>query len=166
MRLAGRIRRIDILTDVAERHRPASLALADGRRTDLPAPATARRSARWVYDTLRRRASLAARMGDEAPRALVIGALASVWGRRPTDRRAARWIATLPAPLSSAELAALGKTRRICRLGRRRCARNGCFRNLPRLRRKMPVAGRGSARPKRAPIDLRVNTLKADVPRC
>lgn len=66
MRLAGRAAAaIEILKEIFERHRPASEALKDWGKAHRFAGSTDRHAiGTLVYDCLRRRNSLAARMGD------------------------------------------------------------------------------------------------------
>jgi 16S rRNA (cytosine967-C5)-methyltransferase len=163
MRKAGRAAAaIDILKEIFERHRPAAEALKDWGKAHRFAGSTDRHAiGTLVYDCLRRRNSLSARMGDGRPRALVLAALRDVWGEAPAA------IADLaseihgPGVLSDAEATALARDMRS---------------DLP-----LAVAGdipdwlapafaetfderaaeEGAALARRAPIDLRVNTLKA-----
>jgi len=74
MHLAGRLAAaIEVLDDMATRHRPASLALADWGRAHRFAGSGDRAAiGNIVYDVMRKRASLAWRMGAETSRALVI----------------------------------------------------------------------------------------------
>ena len=87
MQLPGRVQAaIEVLDDIAQRHRPASLALADWGRTHRFAGSGDRAAiGNLVYDSLRQRAASTCLMGSEAPRALVIGALARVWGLESED---------------------------------------------------------------------------------
>lgn len=81
MRPAGRIQAaIEVLTDIEERHRPASLALADWGRAHRFAGSGDRAAiGNIVYDALRHRASIAWRMGSQEPRALALGVMAFHW---------------------------------------------------------------------------------------
>ena len=82
MRLAGRVSAaIEIFTEIFERHRPASEALKDWGKAHRFAGSTDRHAiGTLVYDVLRRRNSLSARMDDGRPRALALAALRDVWG--------------------------------------------------------------------------------------
>ena len=72
---------IDILTDIMRHHRPAKLALADwGRRHRFAGSGDRAAIGDIVLDCLRRRASLAWRMEDDSPRALVLAYLAFMAG--------------------------------------------------------------------------------------
>lgn len=170
MRQGGHISAaIEVLAEIIERHRPASIALADWGRGHRFAGSRDRSTiGTLVYDCLRRRASLSWRMGEETPRAVALAALRDVWGMT------AEAITALcdgsqhaPAPLSGEE-------------ARRLAAGEEIFADAPDwVRAELPewlhaelaaafgeraaLEGRGLS--ERAPIDLRVNTLKADRPR-
>ncbi len=81
MRMAGRVAAaIEVLNEVFTQHRPASEALKDWGKAHRFAGSTDRHAiGTLVYDTLRRRNTAAARMGDGRPRALVLGVLREVW---------------------------------------------------------------------------------------
>jgi 16S rRNA (cytosine967-C5)-methyltransferase len=112
MKPAARVQAaIDVLTEITGRHRPASSALADWGRAHRFAGSGDRAAiGNLVYDTLRRRASGAFLMGDDTPRALVLGTMRLAWGE------SAEAIAALadgsqhaPAALSPVERAALAR---------------------------------------------------------
>ncbi len=66
---------IEILDEVLNRHRPAATALADWGKSHRFAGSGDRAAiGNLVYDALRRRRSLAARMGSDTPRAIVLAA--------------------------------------------------------------------------------------------
>ena len=72
---------IEIIDDIVNRHRPASVALADWGKSHRFAGSGDRSAiGTVVYDTLRVRAGAAAVMGAETPRALVLGALREAGG--------------------------------------------------------------------------------------
>jgi 16S rRNA (cytosine967-C5)-methyltransferase len=85
MRLPGRVSAaIEILAEIATRHRPAAEALKDWGKAHRFAGAGDRHAiGTLVYDSLRHRASAAFRMGDDAPRALVLATLHDTWGMTP-----------------------------------------------------------------------------------
>ena len=166
MRLAGRAAAaIDVLTEIFERHRPASEALKDWGKAHRFAGSTDRHAiGTLVYDALRKRNSLAARMGDGRPRALVLAALHDLWGQ------SAEAIAELaneqhgPGALSEAERAALSREMRHDLP----VAVAGDLPDWLAARFEAAFGDRaaeeGAALASRAPIDLRVNTLKAARP--
>jgi 16S rRNA (cytosine967-C5)-methyltransferase len=163
MRMAGRVAAaIEILTDVFTQHRPASEALKDWGKSHRFAGSTDRHAiGTLVYDVLRRRETAASRMGDGRPRALVLGCLRDVW-----DMPAAE-IETLcteqfgPGVLTAKEKTALERDLRDDLPAHIR----GDFPEwlLPSLTEVFGerVAEEGAALAQRAPIDMRVNTLKA-----
>jgi 16S rRNA (cytosine967-C5)-methyltransferase len=163
MRLAGRVAAaIDILKNVFEHHQPASDALREWGKTHRFAGSTDRHAiGTLVFDCLRRRNSLSARMGDGRPRALVLAALLDLWGQTPEQIAVTVGEEHGPGPLTEAEQAALSRAMRD---------------DLPvAVKADLPewlvpsfdaafgsrVAEEGAAIASRAPIDLRVNTLKA-----
>ena len=85
MRLGGRLAAaIEILADIEASGRPASVALADWGKAHRFAGSGDRAAiGNIVYDALRRRASLAFRMDDDGPAALVFGVPAFSWGMAP-----------------------------------------------------------------------------------
>ncbi len=166
MRLAGRVAAaIDVLTEMFERHRPASEALKDWGKAHRFAGSTDRHAiGTLVYDCLRRRNSLAARMGAGTPRALALAALKDVWGSSVSE------IATMagephgPGPLSAAEQAAL--ERAIGSAQPLHVKADVPEWLVPSYERAFGAraAEEGAALATRAPVDLRVNTLKATRP--
>src|SRR4029450_6819784 len=85
MREGGRIAAaIEVLDEILRRHRPASEALKDWGRAHRFAGAGDRHAiGTLAYDALRRKNSLAHRMGKDNPRALVLGPLRDIWRRSP-----------------------------------------------------------------------------------
>ncbi|MBC8035757.1 MAG: RsmB/NOP family class I SAM-dependent RNA methyltransferase, partial [Rhizobiales bacterium] len=162
MRMPGRVSAaIEILTEIFERHRPASEALKDWGKAHRFAGSTDRHAiGTLVFDCLRKRNSLAARMGDGRPRALVLAALRDIW-TVPLDHIAALGTdGHGPGPLTDAERTALTRVLR----GDLPAHVTG---DVPEW--LMPsftaafgdrAAEEGAALAMRAPIDLRVNTLK------
>jgi 16S rRNA (cytosine967-C5)-methyltransferase len=82
MRLPGLIAAAaEVLADIEARHRPASEALRDWGVSHRFAGSGDRASiGNLVYDALRRRASIAWRMGDDTPWHLAVGAAVFSWG--------------------------------------------------------------------------------------
>lgn len=155
---------IEVMDEILARHRPAAAALADWGKSHRFAGSSDRAAiGNLVYDALRRRRSLAARMGEDSARAIVLAAAPRALGLTPEGViAAADGSPHAVAPLSEAEQA-------------------GLSRELPPdapapIRGDYPDwlaasferafgdrgAEEGAALARRAPVDLRVNTLKAD----
>jgi 16S rRNA (cytosine967-C5)-methyltransferase len=85
MRLPGRLSAaIEVLTDVETRKRPVSEALkAWGLNNRFAGAGDRAAIGNLVYDALRRRASHAALMGSDSPRALVLAVAVRDWGEEP-----------------------------------------------------------------------------------
>lgn len=166
MRIAGRVAAaIDILAEVFGRHRPASEALKDWGKAHRFAGSTDRHAiGTLVYDVLRRRNSLAFRMGEGTPRALVLAGLRDVWSIPAEEIAALAAEPHGPGGLTAAEHEALGRVLP----GDLAVAVAG---DLPEWMVPAFVsafgdkaAAEGAALASRAPVDLRVNTLKATRP--
>jgi 16S rRNA (cytosine967-C5)-methyltransferase len=163
MRLAGRAAAaIDVLAEIFERHRPASEALKDWGKAHRFAGSTDRHAiGTLVYDALRHRNSLSFRMDQSTPRALALAALHDVWGLSADAIAALAEEQHGPGALTPEERTALA-------------------RSLPsdvplHIAGDVPdwlapsyakafgprAAEEGAALAQRAPVDLRVNTLKA-----
>ena len=163
MRMGGRIAAgIDILKDIFERHRPASEALKDWGKAHRFAGSTDRHAiGTLVFDCLRKRNSLSARMGDGRPRALVLAALRDQWNI-PIDEIAAHCSGEHgPGELSEMEKSALARAMRSDLPAH--VAGNLPEWLLPSFETAFGAraAEEGAALAERAPIDLRVNTLKS-----
>jgi len=153
---------IEVLTEIGQRHRPASDALREWGRAHRFAGSGDRAAiGNLVFDVLRQRASLAYRMGDEGPRALALAAVRFIWGLAP-DAAAAMAADSphAPGPLSAEEQAGL---------------QSGSLDGAPdHVAGDIPdwlapsfqesfgarVVPEGQALAARAPLDLRVNTLR------
>ena len=155
---------IEALADIEARRRPAAQGLKDWGLSHRFAGSGDRAAiAGLVYDALRRRASSAWIMGAETPRALLLGMLRHERGLDPEA------IAKLcdggrfaPAPLSDDEHARL-------RAASLEGAPPHVLGDYPEwLDDKLAAtfaddrAGEGAALSSRAPLDLRVNTLKGE----
>jgi 16S rRNA (cytosine967-C5)-methyltransferase len=165
MRPGAQIRAaVEVLEEVLVRHQPAAVALADWGKSHRFAGSGDRAAiGNLVYDALRRRRSLAHQMVGDLPRALVLAAAPRALGLSSEAVIAgADGSQYALEPLSEAERAAL-------------------LRPLPSdapagVRGDIPdwleasferafgeaAAEEGAALARRAPLDLRVNTLKAD----
>jgi 16S rRNA (cytosine967-C5)-methyltransferase len=168
MRDGGRLAAaIAVLSDMEERHKPARMALRDWGQSARYAGAKDRAFVSGlILDVLRRRSSLAWRMDDPGVRAGTLGALALIWNW-PVDRIAAAAAEDHgPGALSEAE-------------AERLAAPIGLDLAPDPVRGDYPAwldpqmarvfgegrAAEGEALAARAPVDLRVNTLKTDVAR-
>jgi 16S rRNA (cytosine967-C5)-methyltransferase len=166
MREGGRLAAaIEVLTEIETRHRPARLALKAWGEASRFAGAKDRA---WVsglvLDVLRRRRSLGWRMGAETPRAAALGALVFDWGWS-ADRLAEaagdaphgpgaltedeRKCLETPRDLSEAPASVRGDYPGWLEAGFARAFGE-------------TAADEGAALAERAPVDLRVNTLKTD----
>ncbi len=176
MRLPGRIAAtIEILNDIAA-GRPANVALADWGRTHRFAGAGDRAAiGNLTYDVLRRRTSLAWAMGDDAPGAAVAAALVAEWGLTPDNVGAAFADPTHgPGALDAAALAALAQLAGadgeaavehpdddLAGAAARADVPEWLWPQFADAFGQEALA-EGQALASRAPLDLRVNTLKSD----
>ncbi len=166
MRDGGRLAAaIDVLTDIEGRHKPVRMALKNWGEGARYAGAKDRA---WVsglaLDVLRRRRSLAWRMGDDSARAAALGVLAFEWGWTPERlAEAAGDEAHGIGALTEAETAALASPRS---LDDAPAPVRGDYQDW--LDGSMARAfgedrgAQGHALAARAPVDLRVNLLKTD----
>lgn len=155
---------VEVFEDIVGRHRPAAVALTDWGKAHRFAGSGDRAAiGNLVYDALRRRRSLAAQMGSDGSRAVVLAAAPRALGM------------TAEEVIASAD----GSPHALEPLSVEECA--GLARTLPPatsadIRGDYPewlapsfarafgsdAAAEGAALAARAPVDLRVNTLKAD----
>jgi len=166
MRDGGRISAaLEVLTDLETRRVPAKVALKSWSDRSRFAGAKDRAFVSGlVLDALRRRRSTGWRMGDDSPRAAILGVLAWGW-RWPIERiaDAAAEEPHGPGPLTEAEAAALASPRP---LDDAPDPVRGDYPDWldPHLARVFgdARAGEAAALAERAPVDLRINTLKTD----
>ncbi len=154
----------EVLEAIETRHRPAAEALGDWGKSHRFAGSGDRAAiGNLVYDVLRRRNSLAHRMGADTPRALALAAARTAFGMSVEEIVAA-------ADGSAHAFEALTDDERAA-LGREPDAGlpphiAGDFPEwlTPSLTRSFRdrAAAEGEALARRAPVDLRVNTLKAE----
>jgi 16S rRNA (cytosine967-C5)-methyltransferase len=165
MRLAGRISAaIDVLSEIFERHRPASEALKDWGKAHRFAGSTDRHAiGTLVYDVLRRRNSLAHRMRQETPRALALAGLRDAWGLSAEAIAALAEEQHGPGALTAGEKAALARDLAAMPLHARADVPEWLLASYERAFGAR-LAEEGAALASRAPVDLRVNTLKATRP--
>lgn len=167
MRLAGRLSAaIDVLDDILARHRPAAMALADWAKSHRFAGSGDRSAiGTLVYDVLRKRASLAWRMGSDTPRALALGALHHAWAVPVTEIEAlCNGVQHAPEPLTEAEKTGLARGLDDAPGWVRADLPEWLFPSFEVVFGEH-AAAEAAALAERAPIDLRVNLLKADRPR-
>jgi len=162
MRTGGRLAAaIEVLTDIKTHHRPATQALSDWGRAHRFAGSGDRAAiGNLVFDALRHRSSHAHRMQSDSPRALVLGVVAFGWGMETDALAAAFEEPHAPSPMTPEETALI----------------SGPVPDdiMPHIAGDYPAwlapsfervygegaANEGAALADRAPIDLRVNTLK------
>ena len=153
---------IEVFAEIESRHRPAADALKDYGLSHRFAGSKDRAAvAAHVYDALRRRASSAWIMDADTPRAIVVGALARARGMTPEAIVAlCNGDAHAPEALSEAEQAALASRR----LDDAPMAVRGDFPDWlePSLATVLgeSLVDEMEAMAQRAPLDVRVNTLK------
>ena len=155
---------IEILADIEARKRPTAEALKDWGVSHRFAGSGDRAAiGNLVFDCLRTRASAAYAMGEATPRALVLRSLVTSWGMSPEEVAALAGAGPhAPEQLSDAELAGL---RRELPADAPAPVRGDYPDWLaPEFERAFGsrAAEEGAALARRAPVDLRVNTLKAD----
>lgn len=165
MRLGGRLAAaIEVLDDIGRRHRPVADALKDWGLSHRFAGGGDRAAiGNIVYDALRRKRSAGWLLGEDTPRAIGFGALLLEWGQTAQSLNEALEGDKFAPPLLTAdELATLG--------GRRLADAPPAVRAdipdwcMPLFERALGTAWveEGAALATRPPLDLRVNTLKAD----
>ena len=155
---------IEVLDEVLNRHRPAANALADWGKSHRFAGSGDRAAiGNLVYDALRRRRSLAAQMESDTSRAIALAAAPRALGLSP-----AAVIASADGSPHAAEPLAEAEQDQLARSLPAGLPDSvlGDFPDWlePSFRRTFgtAAAAEGAALARRAPVDLRVNTLKAD----
>jgi 16S rRNA (cytosine967-C5)-methyltransferase len=165
MRDGGRIAAaIDVLSEMEARHKPAHLALKSWGEGARYAGAKDRAFVSGlVLDALRRRRSLAWMMGEDSDRARVLGVLRFLWGWSAERLSAAAEEPHGPGPLTEAERAGLARPNSL------EDAPAPVWGDYPdwlepSLERAFGEARalEGQALAARAPVDVRVNTLKTN----
>lgn len=164
VRPGGRIQAAaEVLEDIFSRHQPAATALADwGKRHRFAGSGDRAAIGTLVYDALRRRLSLGAQMASDAPRALAIAAAPKALGLSIAEVAAAcDGSPHAPAALSEEERSRLAAG--IPADAPLHVQGDIPDWIMPHVVRafgdRAAAEGRGLA--ERAPVDLRVNTLKA-----
>ena len=155
---------IEVLAEVIGRHRPAAEALADWGKAHRFAGSGDRAAiGHLVFEALRRKNSIAWRMETDTARALAFGAAGRAFGMAGAAVAAlADGSEHAPAPLTEAERHGLDREVALDAPAHVR----GDFPEwlTPSLDRAFGgrTAEEGAALARRAPVDLRANTLKAD----
>jgi 16S rRNA (cytosine967-C5)-methyltransferase len=149
---------IEILADIETRHRPASEGWGAAHRFAGSGDRAA--IGNLVFDALRRKLSHSARMDDDSARAIVLSVLRHDWAM-PVVEIGLLCSAEVhgPDPLSGAELAALARDSFDAPDHVRADVPEWLWPSFQRAFGADAVA-EGQALAKRAPVDLRVNTLK------
>jgi 16S rRNA (cytosine967-C5)-methyltransferase len=165
MRLPGRLSAaIEVLAEIEARHRPVSEALkAWGLNNRFAGAGDRAAIGNLVYDALRRRASHAWSMGEEAPRALVLGVAVRDWGHDPQELAALfADDAHAPPALSADETARLTAPDPLADAPAHVRADLPEW-TLPGLGALFgdDLVAEGRAMAARPPLDLRANTLKS-----
>jgi 16S rRNA (cytosine967-C5)-methyltransferase len=155
---------IEVLAEIETRKRPAAEALKDWGTAHRFAGSGDRAAiGNLVFDCLRSRASATYAMGEDSPRALVLRTLAAGWQMSPEAMEAlCDGTGHAPAALSEAERAGIARELPADAPAYVR----GDYPDWlqPELERVFGAraAEEGAALARRAPVDLRVNRLKAD----
>ncbi len=159
-RIAGAVAVVD---DVLQRHRPVTSALSDWGKAHRFAGSGDRAAiGNVVYDVLRRRSSLAAQMGADTSRALVLAASGRALGLSPEAIiTGADGSSHALAPLDEAECQ--GLTRTLDEMTAPHVRGDIPEWLLPSFTRTFGerAVAEGQALARRAPVDLRVNSMKA-----
>lgn len=165
MKDGGRLQAaIEVLEDVEKRRRPLADALKDWGLSHRFAGSGDRNAiASLAFDALRRKASLAWIMGDPSPRAAVLATWAQTWGRGIAGLEAALADPHAPKPLGPTERQRLEADPQTLLAEAPRHVRadwpEWLDASLGGLFGERSVE-EGRALAARAPVDLRVNTLK------
>lgn len=163
MRPGARIKAAsEILDEILNRHRPVAMALADWGKAHRFAGSGDRNAiGGLVYDALRRKASIAWAMESDAPRALAIGAATTALALTSDEIAAScDGSAYSPEPLSEAERVGLSRPLDGAPPFVQADVPEWLWPSFESVFGPRAIA-EGAAMARRAPADLRVNTLKA-----
>lgn len=154
---------IEVLSEVDARHRPVQIALKDWGTSHRFAGSGDRTViGNLVFDALRNRASLAARMGENAPRAIVLATYALTWDKGVEALMAALQDPHAPEALSTEEKTRLEATDPVeMSPSAQADVPDWLWPDFQSVFGEAAVA-EGRALATRAPVDLRTNTLKAE----
>ncbi len=168
MRDSGRLTgAVEVLTDFAARHVPLKSCLSEWGRNHRFAGSKDRA---WIsdlcHDVIRSKSSLGFLIGDDAPRGLCISALRHLWGWDITQiEQVAAEEPFGPGALSENELSSLSSPADLQEAPQHIAA------NIPEwiaergFGDNFDLLEQGTAMSLRAPVDMRVNALKSDVPK-
>ncbi|WP_426015062.1 RsmB/NOP family class I SAM-dependent RNA methyltransferase [Caulobacter sp. DWR2-3-1b2] len=168
MRDGGRLTAaIEVLTEIETRHFPVRMALKRWGESARYAGSKDRAFVSGLaLDALRRKRSLGWMMGDDSVRGVVLGVLAHDWAWSVERIAEAVGEEHGPGVLTEVELAAIASPRSIAEAP---AAIAGDYADWlePFLNRALGEdrAAEMAALSQRAPVDLRINFLKTDVPR-
>ena len=154
---------IEILTEIENHHQPAGRALAEWGRTHRFAGSSDRAViGNLVFDTLRNRASAGWKMSDDSPRSLVLATLNHAWNKS-VDEIAKLCDGSRFAPEKLSDDEREGISYQLSDADPLWVRANIPEWLIPSFERVCGenVLREGQALAKRAPIDLRVNTLKS-----
>lgn len=167
MRDGGKISAaIEVISDVLTRHQPIKFAMSDwGKRARYAGSKDRAWVSGLVLDTLRKKNSIGHAMGDETPRALVLGALCFAWGWNIARLDEAMGEEHAPDALTPNERARLSAEPAISGISHV----DGDFPEwlAPHMARVFgdETVIEAQSMAIRAAVDLRVNTLKTDADR-
>ncbi|MER9627645.1 RsmB/NOP family class I SAM-dependent RNA methyltransferase [Mesorhizobium sp. M0296] len=165
MRLGGRLAAaIEVLDDIGRRHRPVADALKDWGLSHRFAGGGDRAAiGNIVYDALRRKRSAGWLLGEDTPRAIGFGALLLEWSQTAQSLNEALEGDKFAPPLLTADELTTLAARRLADAppAVRADIPDWC---MPLFERAFGTAWveEGAALGTRPPLDLRVNTLKAE----
>ena len=155
---------VEILSEIIKLHRPAALALNDWGRSNRFAGSGDRAAiGNLVYDAMRRRKSLAARMQSEAPRALIIAAALRAFAMTAEQvAEVADGSRHALSPLTPEEIS--GLSRELPADAPAHVVGDFPEWLVPSFERSFGsrAGAEGAALATRAPVDLRTNALKAE----
>jgi 16S rRNA (cytosine967-C5)-methyltransferase len=164
MRDGGRLEAaIAVLTDIETHHRPVSEALKDwGIKHRFAGSGDRTAIGNLVYDAMRRRSSLGFMMGDRSPRSAILATFAIGWQKGVAGLTEALGHDHAPSPLTDAEIKHL-ETASLDGAPAHIAADfpEWLMTSLERVfGERLLIEARALS--ERAPVDLRVNTLKGD----
>lgn len=154
---------IEVLDQIINRYQPVAIALTDWGKAHRFAGSGDRNAiGGLVYDALRRKASLSWLMGADTSRAIAIGAAPVALGLSPDEVAAACSGADhAPEPLSEIELAGLTRSLDGAPGAVQADVPEWIWPSFVTSFGEGAAVAEGQAMARRAPADLRVNTLKA-----